>query len=236
MLRALGIRRVAYDWRDIHVPTFEEEVIQYRKHGIEYFAFWDWHDAFEPLIWKHDIRPQIWKMVATPAGAAQQEKVAIAADSILTDVERARRLGCKLGIYNHGGWSGEPENMVQVCEYLRDHHDADHVGIVYNFHHGHAHIGDFASHLRQMLPWLLCINLNGMNDNAIPKIVTIGQGQHERPMIRTILESGYEGAVGIVDHQPDRDTEEVLRENLAGLRGILTELGAVRVAETYGQD
>ena len=51
---------------------------------------------------------------------------------------------CKLGLYNHGGWGGEPENLVAVCKVLREQHKADHVGIVYNLHHGHGHIDDFA--------------------------------------------------------------------------------------------
>ena len=54
-------------------------------------------------------------------------------------VERTRRLGCPLGLYNHGGWGGEPENLVAVCEFLRRRHDAPHVGSVYNQHHGHDH-------------------------------------------------------------------------------------------------
>ena len=30
-----------------HVPTFEAEVEEYKKHGIEFFAFWSWHDSLE---------------------------------------------------------------------------------------------------------------------------------------------------------------------------------------------
>src|SRR6516225_4074608 len=44
MLKRLGFTKVAYDWRDNHVPTFEKEILQYRKNGIEYFAFWSTHD------------------------------------------------------------------------------------------------------------------------------------------------------------------------------------------------
>ena len=34
MLEELGIKRCAYDWREEHVPTFEQEIIEYQKHGI----------------------------------------------------------------------------------------------------------------------------------------------------------------------------------------------------------
>ena len=60
MVRELGLSRVAYDWRAEHVPTFEEEIQQYKQHGIEFFAFWSWNDAIEPLIRKYEITPQIW--------------------------------------------------------------------------------------------------------------------------------------------------------------------------------
>ena len=55
MVAKLGLKRVAYDWRGEHVATFEEEILQYKKHGIEFFAFWSWHDAIEPLIRKHGM-------------------------------------------------------------------------------------------------------------------------------------------------------------------------------------
>ncbi|MDP6504050.1 MAG: hypothetical protein QF886_10560, partial [Planctomycetota bacterium] len=38
MLKELGILRCAYDWRGQHVPTFEDEILQYKKQGIEFFA------------------------------------------------------------------------------------------------------------------------------------------------------------------------------------------------------
>ena len=44
MLKDLGIKKVAYDWRAEHVPTFEEEIQECDKKGIEFLAFWSWHD------------------------------------------------------------------------------------------------------------------------------------------------------------------------------------------------
>lgn len=223
MVRQLGMARVAYDWREKNVPEFEEEILQYQKHGIDYFAFWSWHDAMEPLIVRHKIRPQIWMMFGEPQGNDQAEKVRAAAEGLLPHVERTQRLGLRLGLYNHGGWSGEPANMVAVCEYLRTHHQADHVGIVYNLHHGHDHIADFEARLKQMQPWLICLNLNGMNEKAQPKILPIGQGQHDAALLSVILKSGYEGPIGIIDHREELDAEESLRQNLTGLERLLKE-------------
>jgi len=233
MVQGLGMTRVAYDWRDVHVPTFEDEIVQYKKHNIEFFAFWGWHDAFEPLIEKHGIHPQIWIMFGAPNEGTDEAKVKAAAEGLLPLVKKTAQHKLKLALYNHGGWSGEPKNMVAVCEYLRTHHQAEHVGIVYNLHHGHDHIGDFAEQLALLQPYLLCLNLNGMNDNANPKILPIGDGQHDMDLIGLIRRSRYNGPVGIIDHREQLDSEESLQQNLTGLKSVLLKLGESRAAASY---
>jgi hypothetical protein len=233
MLARLGIKRVAYDWRQKHVPTFEEEILQYKKHGLEYTAFWGWHPTMAALIEKHGIRPQIWVMIPGAGGTTQEEKVERAGKALLPTVERTRKLGCKLALYNHGGWGGEPHNLVAVARWLRETANADHVGIVYNLHHGHGHIHDFAAVLAVMKPYLLCLNLNGMNDNAQPKILPIGSGRHERAMMEAIRDSGYRGPIGILDHRGDTDAEHSLRQNLDGMKKVLQQIGDAAALQTY---
>lgn len=229
MVRKLGLRRIAYDWRAEHVEQFEQEILQYKKNGIEFFAFWSWHDEMEPLIKKHAIRPQIWMMLPAPKAKDPQAKVAEAAKTLTPMIERTRRLGLKLGIYNHGGWSGMPRNMVKVCQFVREHQQADHVGIVYNFHHGHEHVSDFAASFADMAPYLVCLNLNGMADPASVdgmknKIIPIGSGKHEATMIEQVLQQGYDGPIGILDHRNELDAEESLRQNLQGLASLVDQL------------
>ncbi len=224
MLARLGLKKVAYDWRPEHVPTFEQEILEYQKHGLEYFAFWSWHPDMAPLIKKHGIKPQIWSTSPSPDAGTQEENVEAAAQQLMPLVRQTGELGCKLGLYNHGGWGGEPANLVAVCERLRQQGDADHVGIVYNFHHGHGHIDDFSQSLALMKPYLLCLNLNGMNEGAEPKILPIGAGRHEQSMMRNVIESGYEGPIGILDHRDELDAEESLRQNLAGLAEVRARL------------
>ncbi len=233
MLERLGIRKVAYDWREQHVATFEEEILAYKRHKLEYFAFWDWHPAMAPLIKKYGIRPQIWKTFGAPAEGTEQEKVAAAARGLLPLVDQTRELGCKLALYNHGGWGGEPKNMVAVCKWLRENAQADHVGIVYNLHHGHGHINDFAESLEVMKPYLLCLNLNGMNTDAKPLILPLGQGKHEAKMLEIIAKSGYRGPIGILDHRPEVDAEKSLVENLDGLKQLLKRMGDQKALETF---
>jgi hypothetical protein len=221
MLKRLGIKRVAYDWRAQHVKEFEEEILQYKEHGLEFFAFWGVHDEAFVLFEKHKLHPQIWYMFPSPNVDTQEKRVESAAKAMLPLVQRTEKMGSKLGLYNHGGWGGEPANLVAVCKYLHKHHDAKHVGIVYNLHHGHGHIDDFKQSLKLMQPHLHCLNLNGMNEGAKPKILQLGRGKHEANMIAIIRKSGYAGPIGILDHRNDTDTEIALRENLEGLQKIL---------------
>jgi hypothetical protein len=225
MAKRLGFTKIAYDWRGEHVSTFEQEILEYKKRDIEFFAFWSWHDSFEPLIKKHGIKPQIWKTLGSPKGATQEAKVYAAAKSMIPLVKKCELLELKLGLYNHGGWGGEPANLVTVCQAL---HKQGHknVGIVYNFHHGHGHVDDFKESLQAMKPYLLCLNLNGMSgkNQQFQKILPIGRGANEAQMLKVILEVGYEGPIGILGHVASRDVEIVLRENLKGLRELTGKL------------
>lgn len=222
MLKDIGLRRCAYDWRNEHVAEFEEEIIQYRKHGIEFFAFWSEHPKAFELFKKHGIHPQIWRMMNQPKGDSQEALVAAAAASMGDIAKRTADIGCKLGLYNHGGWSGEPANMVAVCKRLRE-QGHEHVGIVYNWHHGHEHIEDWADSLELMKPYLLCLNLNGMNTGAQPKILPIGLGEHDLAMLTTVVASGYDGPIGILNHT-QLDAGHRLQDNLNGLKWLIDQL------------
>lgn len=228
MLQRLGIQRAAYDWRDEHVSQFEDEIKAYKAGGIEFFAFWSWHDALEPLIKKHGIKPQIWYWCPSPEADTQAGKIEAAAAELMELVDKTRSLGLKLSLYNHGGWGGTPKNLAAVCEHLRENYDADHVGIVYNFHHGHEHVEGFADSFAAMKPYLFCLNLNGMIDpedaditKLENKIRPIGSGQYESKMIEVVKQSGYSGPIGILDHRNDLDTEVALSRNIDGLQGLL---------------
>jgi len=222
MLERLGIQRLAYDWRGQHVPTFEQEILELKKKGIEFFAFWGQHDAMFKLFAKHKIAPQVWQTLGSPRTGTQEQKVEAAAKGLLPLVEKTRTMGCKLGLYNHGGWGGEPANLTAVCAWLRKNAKADHVGIVYNFHHAHDHIDDIGQVIRMMKPYLLCLNLNGMNRGAKPKIVPIGQGKCEAAMIQAVIDAGYDGPIGIIGHDAGVDVEVRLKQNIDGLAALLT--------------
>jgi azurin len=226
MVAKMGIKKIAYDWRAEHVPEFEREILAYQKHGIEFFAFWGLHEEAFRLFEKYDLHPQLWVMLKV-AGDTEQTKVKAAAEALLPTLDRARKLGCQVGIYNHGGWGGEPESMVAVCEYLRANHGTKNVGIAYNLHHGHGHLERLPTALAAMKPWLLCLNLNGMDiagDAKGRKILPLGAGTEDVTVLRQIRASGYTGPIGILNHT-NEDAEGRLLDNLDGLQWLVPQLG-----------
>ncbi len=235
MLRSLGFRRFAYDWRAQHIPTFDREMAALKTHGIKLQAFWFPSDVKHPhariildLLKRHGIKTELWTSIGGGGPARNQEeqtkKVEDAARRIRPIAEQAAKLGCKVGLYNHGGWFGEAENQIAVIERLK----LPNVGIVYNLHHGHSHLDRFGELLKRMLPHLLALNLNGMvkdGDKVGKKILPIGQGDRDLELLTIIRDSGYRGPIGILGHRTDQDAAVTLRTNLAGLRGLLKKRG-----------
>ena len=225
MVAKLGFKKVAYDWRAEHVPEFEREILAYQKHGLEMFAFWGVHDEALRLFDKYQMHPQLWIMMKG-TGDTQEAMVKTAAEGLLPMLETAKKVGSRVGIYNHGGWGGEPENLVAVCEYLKKHHGTNNVGIVYNLHHGHSHLDRLPQALAAMKPWLLCLNLNGMDvagDTKGRKILPLGVGTEDVKVLRIVRASGYSGPIGLLNHT-DEDAEGRLLDNLDGLKWLVPQL------------
>lgn len=129
----------------------------------------------------------------------------------------ARKLDCKVGLYNHGGWFGRPENLVKICERIPEHE----VGIIFNFHHAHDMIDEYPNLAKLMLPHLWAVNLNGMNPGG-PKILPIGSGEKESEMLAVLKANGFTGPYGILGHVEDADVENVLKRNLEGMKAQLS--------------
>lgn len=68
MLKELGIKRFAYDYRAEHVPTFEREIVALKDNGVELSAWWfpmslnDEAKMILALCEKHNVHPQLWVM------------------------------------------------------------------------------------------------------------------------------------------------------------------------------
>ena len=232
MLARLGLSRVAYDWRDGNVPDWDEELRQYKAHKIELTAFWapTRHAEILELLKRHNVRAQLW-IDHNPKGDTDAERLANSVDHFAPLAALAKTADCTVGLYNHGGWFGQPRHLVVIVEQLKARGHSN-VGIVYNLHHAHDHVADFAANLKLMKPHLLCLNLNGMK-KAGPKILPIGQGDDDLALIRTIRDSGYAGPLGILDHREELDAEQSLSQNLDGLKRLLDKLGDTEALRSY---
>jgi sugar phosphate isomerase/epimerase len=232
MLEKLGFKHYAYDWRPNHIPEFDREWDSSAKLGVALDAFWATPPDLPGLLAsfeKRGLKPSFWVMAHAPAELDQAAKVKHAADALRPLAETAAKAGCRVSIYNHGGWGGEPENMVAVCEALA----MPNVGIVYNQHHGHDHLPRFKEALAKMLPHLHFLNLNGMTaegDKKGKKILVIGQGDLDVALAKTICESGYTGPIGILNHT-SHDAEARLLDNVEGLEWVTGELAGTPIAK-----
>lgn len=228
MLEKMGVKRLAYDYRAEHIPTFQAEVDALKRHGIELTAWWfptvlnDEAKMILDVLEKNQIKAQLWVTGggATPKDAAEQQRMVEAeAARIRPIAEAAAKIGCTVGLYNHGGWFGEPENQIAIIEQLK----MPNVGIVYNLHHGHPHLDRLPELMAKMKPYLLSFNLNGMDTNGDQigkKILPIGEGTRDSEWVKVIRDSGYTGPIGILNHT-DEDAEARLLDNLDGLYWLL---------------
>ena len=202
MLNRLGITRLAYDWRNEHVPTFDRELDSLQKHHIRLQGFWLYGNlapekdkdlrTILDLLGRRKVKTEIWLCVGGAEGVPEGKRVVTVARAVRYVAQEARKIDCQVGLYNHGGWFGEPENQIAIIEQLR----LPNVGIVYNFHHGHGQMDRFAELFAKMKPYLYCVNLNGMQTGGPPSVMPIGQGDREQAMIKIVHDSGYQGPSG----------------------------------------
>lgn len=235
MLENLGFSKFVYDYRKEHVPTFDAEMEALKRHHIELTGWWfpttlnDEAKLILDVIKRHGMtKCDLWVMgggAPTNSPGEQAVRVQQEAARIKPIALEAAKLGVRVGLYNHGSWFGEPENMVAIAEALKRERIAN-VGIVYNLHHGHEHLARFSEALRLMLPHLICINLNGMTEGGEAKgekILPLGQGDLDLTLLRQIIASGYRGPIGILNHT-NEDAEGRLLDNLEGLGWLVQQL------------
>lgn len=125
MLNKLGFTMLAYDWREKHIPEFDAELEALKKHDIKLQAFWLYsgpnpeNDKNLPIILdllkRHRVKTEIWCMIGGIKDMdklTQQQKVEAVAKPVAYIADKAAEIGCTVGLYNHGGWYGMPENQV----------------------------------------------------------------------------------------------------------------------------
>lgn len=248
MLHELGFKAYAYDYREVHIPTFDEEVDVMKASGIEITAWWfprqldDTARKILDVIERHGIKPDLWVSLINeikPAytSAEQTARIQEATDRLRPIAVEARRLGIKVGLYNHGGWFGDPDNELLVMHRLQA-EGFNNIGLVYNFHHAHPHIRNFDKIWPRICADVIAVNLNGMvpdGDRSGRKILFLNEGTEEQEMIRIIRRSGWRGRVGIVSHIAEYDAAKTLAHNLAGYEQLLARLTAEEASSSKSE-
>lgn len=236
MLEKLGFTNFVYDYRAEHVPQWEDELNALKKHHVNLLGWWfpgsvnDEAKKALDLFKRYGVHPQLWisgggGAIGVKDEADQKSRVEKEITRFKAICEAAAPADCSVGIYNHGGWGGEPENMIAVCEGLKA-QGIKNIGIIYNLHHGHGHLDRLDKVLPRLLPHLLCLNLNGMDIDGEAKgrkILPLGAGTQDVKVLRQIRASGYSGPIGILNHT-DNDAEGRLQDNLDGLRWLVPQL------------
>lgn len=227
MLNDLGINKLAYDWREKHVPSFDEELNALKKHDIKLQSFW-YYSGPEPekdknlaiiidLFKRHNVKTEIWTMITgieNLDSMTQQQKVEAVSQRVKYIATKAAEAGCKVGLYNHGGWFGEPENQLAIIKYL----NMPNIGIVYNFSHSETQIHHFPDFYPSIKPHLLAVNLTGLQGMNPAKVVPVGRGDVEFRMMKIIEDSDYSGPVGIINEDFAVDAKDGLKMNMEGLK------------------
>ena len=228
MLDRLGYKQYAYGNRPKHIPSMQQEWRMAKDKGISIKAVWLYINLNKDRIGKLKpesevifqnlkavgLQTQIWVGFQPEYFESLSDEESFKQSVAMIDYlsNRAQKTGCKIVLYNHGGWFGNPDNQLRIIEALPNHD----LGIIFNFHHTHDTLETYSEHITKLLPYLWCVNLNGMKAEG-PKIITIGQGDLEKDMILELINLGYKGPFGILGHVKGGDPEFILESNAMGL-------------------
>lgn len=235
MLKRLNFTQYAYDWRHQHLESFGDEIRLAGQNGLRIAAVWMWIDkgADAPgklsednekllsILKASGLKTQLWVGFNNNFFEYDTDdtKVEKGVEMLKYLEQRTSGIVSGIGLYNHGDWFGEPANQIKILKRLK----SKKMGLIYNFHHGHAQIESFPALLASMSPWLWTVNINGMKKEG-PQILTVGEGDREAEMLKELQESHFKGSIGILGHIETEDVENVLRRNLDGLRKIERQL------------
>ncbi len=231
MMKDIGFTKYAYDWRDKHLSDSKNELILVQKNNIEIISVWIWlnpkRDSVNKLSLSNEkmfsivkelkLETTIWVGLSESyfKETNHQESLANATEIIRFVAEKADSINCKIALYNHKGWFGNPLNQIEIINELPN----QDLSIVYNFHHGHADMENFKELAPKMIPYLSAVNLNGMEKDG-EKILPIGEGDYEKEMINSLKDAGFSGPWGILGHVGEQDVEIVLKKNIEGLMSL----------------
>ena len=104
MLVDLGLKRSAYDWRSQHVVEEKSFSIKNTESGSLLSGMLT--NAFM-LFKKHQHPTSNLAQLKSPKSGNRKSMIEAAAKSLTGLAKEAGEIGCKLDLYNHGGWGGD---------------------------------------------------------------------------------------------------------------------------------
>lgn len=231
MLKKLGLSSYGYNKGNGHLEEMEEEFKLAKENNLEITSIFLYLNAKRDSLGKLSpynkqllnqlekapFKPTLWLTFSDNffKDINQEASVQLCIDMIQFVKKQADGLGCKLAIYNHRGWFGNPHNQVEILKRLSD----PSISMIYNFHHAHEFIEEFPEIVKIIKPYLSHVNLNGMKKEG-PEILAIGKGDYEYQMIKTLQKEGFKGPWGILGHVKTENVEKVLSENIKGLKKL----------------
>lgn len=235
MIKELGLSKYGFNRGKGDLSKMLEEFKLANENDIEIPSIFLWLNAKRDSIGKLSAanqelisnlekvkqKPAIWVSFSTNffEDINHKESVSLSVEMIKFIKLKADSLGCNLAIYNHHGWFGNPYNQVEILEELND----QSISMVYNFHHAQEYVDKFPEIAKMIVPYLSFVNLNGVKKEG-PQILTIGEGDHEFPMIKNLKDVGYNGPWGILGHIKTEDVRKVLDRNIKGLELLNSNL------------
>lgn len=231
MLKDMGFTKYGYNWKERHLSIMKEEFALAKENGLEINSIFLWLNAkrdsigkLSPLnekmlaiIKEVENKPTLWVSFSDNFfnDLDQEASLSLAIEFIRFIKTKADTIGCKIALYNHHGWFGNPLNQVEIIERLPQ----DSLKMVYNFHHAHDYLDEFPEIANKMTPYLSYVNINGVKREG-PQILTIGEGDFEYQMIKALLDEGFNGPWGILGHIETEDVQKVLERNVNGLKSL----------------
>lgn len=235
MLNEMGFTKYGFNKGKGDLTTMLEEFALAKENDIEITSIFLWlnskRDSIGKLspsnqellsnIKKVEDKPTIWLSLSDNffTEKDQEQSLSLSIEMIKFIKMKANEVGCKLAIYNHRGWFGNPHNQLEILKQLND----ASITMVYNFHHAHEYVDEFPEIAKKIKPYLSYVNLNGVKKEG-PEILPIGQGDYEFEMIQLLLDEGYKGPWGILGHIKTEDVQKVLTRNVDGLESFNAQL------------
>jgi len=228
MLQEMGFTKYGYNRGKGEFGEMKEEFKLAKENNIEIVSIFLWLNANRDSIGKLspanqelldnlkqvEQKPTIWVSFSNNyfEERTEEESVKLSIEMIKFVKKKADELGCKLALYNHHGWFGNPYNQVEILEKMQ----LDEISMVYNFHHAHEYVDEFPEIVKKIKPYLSFVNLNGVQKDG-PQILPIGKGDHEIDMVEILIKEGFDGPWGILGHIKTDDVQAVLTRNVEGL-------------------